>query len=377
MKSLGSHLIKGGLNRKRLVFVAGFAIIAASLLIVSRAATPTTHFEAENSVLSSGAVTGTNAQSSNGQFVQFIQTPTPSPAPPPPVSGWPSAANSGLLVSTTRTMGGADIDTSSWFGSNGFSGNGTEANPYVVDRVRFTGMVTIGAWDAADTDLEGKVVKFTNCRFEGNPGNPTPGGSSFIRTRPSSVDRVIVEDSTLGPNTNLVSTGGPNPAVGGVDIGVYTTKLLTLNRNNIYGAAIAVMIGGNDVAGTSTMQDNFMHDTWSASGDHTDIINGNPSASHVVVRHNYLDGIRTGNTYVTNCFGIYDDAGTISDWTIDNNYIDRCATGILATTSTSRFANPFIVTNNVFGRMSLTRFSARAPSQQSGNTDVNGNPITL
>jgi len=184
-----------------------------------------------------------------------------------------------------------------------------------------------------------------------------------------------VSDSTLGPNTSLAPTGGPNPAVGGLDQVIMSTVPITLDRDNIYGGAIAVMLS-DITTGTSLIADSYIHDTWSSAGDHTDLINGNPRASHVTVRHNTLDGVRTGGAYVTNCLGLYDDDGPYTDWTIDNNYVDHCATSLLATTDTARFGDPFVVTNNVFtSHYSVQRFAARAPSAQSGNRDEDGSPL--
>jgi hypothetical protein len=296
--------------------------------------------------------------------------------PSAPITGWPSTENTGPRIPTTRTLAGAVIDDQSWFVQNKFAGNGTQADPYVIDRVLFTDMVVLGNWE--QSNLTGRWVKFINCRFYGNPGNPTPGGSAFLWAR-DNAPFFIVEDSTLAPNQMPLPTGGTTT---GTDKGIFSYVPFQVRRSNIYGTNIPIgfEIERDETTGV-VIEDNYLHDIWSSAGDHTDIINGNSHASHVVVRHNYLDGIRVGNSYVTNAIGIYDDpvssgSGVIEDWVIDRNYFDRAATMILSTTNRSRFLDPFILTNNSFSnRYSLARVIARSPSRQSGNVDHNGNAL--
>lgn len=315
---------------------------------------------------------------------QAIQFPRGNAAPP---SGdWPDATNSGLLTTTTRTMAGASIDEAAWFGANGFNtGTGTYGDPFVIDRVLFTDIVLLGQSDA--NSFQSQWVKFTNCRFYGNPGNPTPDGSSCIRSRTFG-PHFIVEDSTLGPQGGTIPSGGTSSSDGGVQQAIQAYTSFEARRCNIFGANVLIGISTEQSDGTTIIEDNFLHDIWTAAGDHPDIINGNAHASHVVARHNYMDGHRTGDTYVTNGFGIYDQpddnppnnpAGIITDWTIDNNYLDRCTTMILVPSSTSRFLNPYVLTDNVFtqnvdpGR----RHIGRSPSVQSGNVDQDGNPLSF
>jgi hypothetical protein len=355
------------------VFVAVFAALGLGTLLLVRAATPTANIQPENGTKTGNVATVSDGNASGGQAIQFGSVTAP--------SSWPNASNVGLLVPTTRTFGGVTIDSTSWFTSNGFSGAGTQANPYLVDRVLFTSRVRLGNDDSSN--LSGKWVKFTNCRFYGDPSTPTQGGSADLEAK-YNAPFFIVEDSTLGHSAGTIPSGG-TPT--GTDKAIMSYVPFQAFRNNIYGAAIPVYFETerNETTGV-LVQDNYIHDIWSSglpppNDDHTDVINGNFHASHVTIRHNYIDGIRSGNSYTVNCFGIYDDppgsGGIIEDWTIDNNYIDRCTTLILSSTSSSRFLNPFVVTNNVFARSSGARFSMRTPSVQSGNVDQNGNPVTL
>lgn len=295
----------------------------------------------------------------------------------PPTSVWPNAANTGPRVAPTRTTLGANIDSTAWFRTYGYPGVGTVTDPFVVSRVKFTGAVTLGGWDL--TDLRGKVVKFVDCYFHGNPKNPTEGGSGYLWVRDTG-PRVVVEDSLLGPSATPLLSGGPPSTVGGTDKGLFAYVPFELRRSEVWGANVLVGFETSRGEGPSVIEDNWLHDIWSSSGDHTDIVNGNAHASHVTVRHNYMDGIRTGGSYVTNGFGIYDDpvsssAGIIEDWHLVGNYVDRSASTVMCSTSTSRFRDPFVVRDNVFARHSLQRWACRTPSAQSGNVDTQGTSI--
>lgn len=287
-----------------------------------------------------------------------------------------NATNTGLLVPTTKTLAGAEYASSAdMTAAKGvISGNGSQANPWTIDRVRFTSDVVVGA--GSSTDIVNKYVKFTNCRFEGVPSNPTVGGSACLSAIRSFLPAQIeITDSTSGP------AAGPG-SVGGTDKGFVSYAPLVVRRCNMFGACILYYIETERTEGTSILEDSYLHDIWSSAGDHTDLVNGNFHASNVIVRRNHLDGIRTGNTYVTNAFGIYDDpatsAGIIQNWTIQSNYVRRAATHILSTTSTSRFLGPYVIEDNIFtdefGPVAA-QFSTRTPTSQSNNRDQDGNPI--
>ncbi|HVQ43482.1 MAG TPA: hypothetical protein VMT30_00745 [Candidatus Saccharimonadia bacterium] len=390
-----SQLIKPlrGLSRVRMSVFAGLTAVVGIVVVVAIFAAGTfSAFEPENGTLSGGATVVTASGASGGHAVQFgvgatpTPTPTPTPAPTPtatPVgggpTGWPNASNVGLLVSTTRTMGGVGIDDPSWFSSNGFSGAGTQANPYLVDRVTFTSKVTLGC-GCGGSALGGKYVKFTNSRFYGDGSNPTPDDSRVLFIQDDG-PFVTVQDSTLGPNTPILASGG---TAYGSDKAILSYVPFTAVRNNIYGANVLIGFEIESNEGTTLIQDNFLHDIWSCCSDHTDILNGNFRASHINIQHNYLDGIRVGNSYVVNGIGIYNDNGgcegcaTITDWTINNNYFDRSQTMILATNSTTKFTNPFVVTNNTFiANHATSVFVGRTPSVQSGNVNQNGSALSL
>lgn len=281
-----------------------------------------------------------------------------------------TSANVGLHVATTNTHAGALYDSGSAFAAHAISGAGTSGSPYLIDRRRYTDDVRV-------RDTTGIYAKFTNCKFEGNPGNPTPGGSTFFWNEDTGAF-ITIEDSTF------TTAGGPSlsSTAGGCDLGFRSYVPFTLRRCDLSMANVCVSFEIEQGEAASLVEECYVHHTWSASGDHTDLVNGNFHSSHITARRCKLYGIRTGDTYVTNGFGIYDDpatsAGIIEDWTIESCYVDRCATMILSNTSTSRFLDPFVVTDNILTTdFTVTRSSCRTPSSQSGNRDESGTPITL
>jgi hypothetical protein len=297
-------------------------------------------------------------------------------------SSLPSATNTGLRVSTTVTMAGPSLNSVADLAANGFIiGSGTRTDPYLINKVLFTDTVVLGSGGVSD--LTGKWIKFTNCRFYGNPGNPTPGSSRCLLANPNAA-YFIVEDSTIGPNASLEPTGGTDPAVGGCDKGVFSNVPFEIRRCNVFGCNVQI---GMEIDLSATVytiiQDNYCHDTWSSVGDHTDILNGNFHASRVKILHNYLDGYRTGNSFVTNGIGWYDDpadaTGKWQDLTVDQNYFDRSAVMILMTGDTTRGLDPVRVTRNVFvtANASVDVYSGRSPSLQFANVDENGSPLTF
>jgi len=382
-------LAKASNKRNQLIAISIALIVAVIgyVIVASRASGPFVAVNPASLTLSGNATLITDTSGDKAiQFNAPVVAPPPPPTTPPPtnppVSGWPNASNVGLRVATTRTMSGAGIDDIAWFKENNFPGSGTQSDPFVVDRVLFKDVVNMGRNDTGG--LQGKWVKFTNCRFYGNPGNPTPGGSAGLFASDES-PFFIIEDSTIGPNLPLLSTGGTSA---GTNFGVFSYVPFQMRRSNVYGANILVGFETerNETTGV-LVEDNYLHDIFSASEDHTDIINGNARASHVIVRHNYLDGIRTGNTYVVNGIGAYNDVikdgkncercAVIENWTIEKNYFDRAARMILVPDTTSELLNPLIVRDNTFTNRTNGIYAGRAPSLQSGNVDASGKALSL
>jgi hypothetical protein len=226
--------------------------------------------------------------------------------------------------------------------------------------------------------------RFRNCTFQSQSGSfsSTPDGSNFISVQGAAT----IQDCTFRITGGLNTTGGPaNP---GFDKGIQLLSFqgypggAVITRCDVSGACIPIYMETEQSNALTQIIDCYLHDIWSASGDHTDIVNGNAHASNVLVQGCLMDGVRTGSSLVTNGFGIYDDpstsAGIWKNWTIDHCDLSNCATGLLCTASTSRGLNPFVLTNNVWrGPFSLTPFDGRTPSTQSNNRTGTGAAITF
>ncbi len=68
-------------KRNGLIFIAMFAVVGASLLVISRAATSPVAFEPETGTLAAGATSVANANASGGRVVAFGGAATPAPTP--------------------------------------------------------------------------------------------------------------------------------------------------------------------------------------------------------------------------------------------------------------------------------------------------------
>lgn len=287
----------------------------------------------------------------------------------------------GLRVATTRTRGRytfSDAASISAFGSN-LTGSGTQADPYTIDRVQFTGDVFFSG-----AAIHNMWFKMTNCEVvvDGTTGS-TVDGSAQVKTDFSggvgdaSPACLIIEDSTLHCSGPLASTGGP--LNGGVQYGVAANCPLRVTRCDISGANLPYYIQNLQPV-QSWCRESWVHDVWGiAVIDHTDVINGNAQANYVEISRCWLNGIRgPGSQIAPNNIAIYDDSPPtpVTDWTIDSNYLENSGIAIISTTVPSRFLDPFVVINNIFNT-SAGGFSCRPPSTQYGNVNQNGTPVTV
>ncbi len=98
-------------KRNGLIFIAMFAVVGASLLVISRAATSFMAFEPETGTLAAGATSVANANASGGRVLAFGGAATPAPTPAPTgkvyyISPSGSDTNSGTSTSSPwRTLG--------------------------------------------------------------------------------------------------------------------------------------------------------------------------------------------------------------------------------------------------------------------------------
>jgi hypothetical protein len=292
-----------------------------------------------------------------------------------------TADNVGLHVATTNThASGFLYDSDAAFSGHAIAGNGTQGNPYIIDRRLYQQDVRI-------RDTPTLYVKFTNCKFQGNSGGNstnqgTPAGSSFFWVE-SDGAFCTIEDST-GTTANGPSTD-PDAPGGGCDKGFYFARGgFTLRRVDCSMANVPFAFNTERTDPDSLFEECYGHHIWSTSvsSDHTDVWNGNAHASNITMRRCKAWGIRTGNTYTTNGIGIYDDpadsGGIIENWTIDGCYIDHNATQVLSTGNTSRFLAPFVVTDNIMtDDWTVGGWIARTPTTQSNNRDQDDNPLTF
>ncbi len=282
---------------------------------------------------------------------------------------WPDATNTGCRVATTNIHNGFLYDSVASVTGHAISGSGTQAAPWVIDKRKYTSDIRL-------RNLSGKYVKFTNIVANGNGSGPstTLEGSNYMWIEDSG-PFVTVEDSTF-----VTPAGASTANTGGVDHGFNSYVPFTLRRCNISMACVPVYCEIERNEAGSLIEFNYLHHIWTSPGDHTDIINGNFHASHLTIKDNYLDGVRTGGSVVNNAIGLYNDPnGTqiIEDMHIIHNRFVRYNIGVLSDTNTSRVLGPWEVRDNVFdtqtalGQSGGSPYISRTPTIQSGNT-VNG-----
>jgi hypothetical protein len=311
---------------------------------------------------------GTTATASATVTAPVATTPpvtTTPPATTPPVTTPPATTPPAQVYPASGTWVrpgnvGANVATVTQTRSSLGAPNSADGQWY--ENIKFTGKLSV------------TNQKFRNDIFEQTGSASTVGGSAYVVVNGTAV----FQDSTFRIVGGLNATGGP-AAGKGLDKGIQATRGgMTVLRSDVSGANIPVYFETQPGQGTTLVQDSYLHDIWSASGDHTDIINGNFEASNVVARGNYMDGKRTGASRVTNGFGIYDDIDGWENWTVDHNEILNAATGLLCADNTSRARNPFVVTNNVWrGPFTISAFVGRSPSTQGGNVDGSGRSLTF
>lgn len=345
--------------RQRSSRIASFAALAVALVACSPAgaksgdAQPAT---TTTSATSSSAAESSSAAPSSSSVAPTTTTPRPAPpgTPKPPaqpgMSGWPNAGNTGVKNGNLRPLTGDQLVDVRWLKDHGARGSGNPGDPFVFENYQVDGMVHINVPDST------QVLVQQNRIF---------GGSNHAMWIESGT--VTAQDNSIAPRSGGLSGNG-----------IVAYNRGTFQRNNIWGFNIPIMVQGQ---GPYLVQDNFLHDIWFKAGDHTDVVNVNPNGSNGVIKHNYIDGIRSDGQYTHNGIGIYNDANGGSgnavskNWTIDGNYITRSNHLIFAAASP-----PFVIKNNV-----LTTEFQYAPFHNAlggatdggGNVDQNGKPVKI
>jgi hypothetical protein len=314
-------------------------VAATSTAVLSPLPTPSSSSSAPPSSVSSAPPT-TSSQPTTSAVAPPPALPKPPVAPSQGLSGWPNASNTGVQVSDLKEVRGDQLVNADWIRKQGLPGSGSQADPYRLEKYLVAGMLHVDLPDATNLVVAQSRVY---------------GGDYHALWIENGT--VTVQDTTIAPNGKGLSGNG-----------IVAYHKGTFLRNNIFGFNIPVMVQGQ---GPYLIQDNFLHDVYFQNGDHTDVINMNPNASNGVVKHNYIDGIRSDGDYTHNGIGIYNDAtpgqGTAvsKNWTIEGNYITRSNHLIFAAASP-----PFVVKDNV-----LTTEYKYAPFHNAlgGNADGGGN----
>ncbi|MET1076309.1 MAG: hypothetical protein ABWY11_26945 [Umezawaea sp.] len=317
-------------------------VASTSSAVLSPVRTPdSASSSAPPSSTASSAPSSSSAAPTSSSVVAPPALPKPPTAPSQGLTGWPNASNTGVQTTDLKEVRGDQLVDADWIKKQGLPGSGSQADPFRIEKYLVAGMLHINLPESTNLVVSQSRVyggEFHALWIEGGT--------------------VTVQDTTIAPNGKGLSGNG-----------IMAYRDGTFLRNNISGFNIAIMVQGQ---GPYLIQDNFLHDTYFQSGDHTDVINMNPNASNGVVKHNYIDGIRSDGDYTHNGIGIYNDPGAGSgsnavsrNWTIEQNYITRSNHLIFAAASP-----PFVVKDNV-----LTTEYKYAPFHNAlpGNADAGGN----
>ena len=316
-------------------------VAATSSAVLSPISTPSSSSSAPSSSVSSAPPSSSSSLPTSSAAAPPPALPKPPTAPTQGLTGWPNASNTGVQTTDLKQVNGDQLVNTDWIKKQGLPGSGSQADPYRLEKYLVAGMLHVDLPDSTNLVVSQSRVY---------------GGDFHALWIENGT--VTVQDTTIAPNGKGLSGNG-----------IVAYRNGTFLRNNIYGFNIGIMVQGQ---GPYLIQDNFLHDTYFQSGDHTDVINMNPNASNGVVKHNYIDGIRQDGDYTHNGIGIYNDPGAGSgsnavskNWTIEQNYITRSNHLIFAAASP-----PFIVKDNV-----LTTEYKYAPFHNAlaGNADGGGN----
>lgn len=350
--------------------VAALVVVGIGVaLIVTHASGFFASVEPEQATLSGNAAVVNDTTASTGKALQFnapppVTPPTP-PPPSPPLSGWPDANNTGSpAVSTLRNIGGTTTIDQDWINfalddsrnskSNYMTGSGTQSDPWVLDKVLVSGEM--------DIEISGsKWLKVSNSRIYGNSNY-----GCYINS-----GNVILDHVTVGPSTAQTSRSTALDHV----CSYQASGAFTVAYSNLFGGNVELDVQNS---GPFDIHDNFLHNTYFQSGDHTDVINISPHASNGVIRHNTIDGIRNDGQYTHNGIGLYDQAAVSNDtsctnsctsnWIIEDNLFDRNQYHLFGAVKP-----PYIIRNNAFTTRYQTADKAYFYNAYSGFTDGGGN----
>jgi len=242
---------------------------------------------------------------------------------------WPNASNTGVPSGTTLTPSGAITTTS---------------NNQIIDSKDISGGVVV--------NHTGVIIR--KCRIRSST-------QYVIRNNAVTGTALLVEDCEID---GLNGTGN---SMG------FGDRNITVRRCNIHGTE-----NGANVAGTTTLEDSYIHDLYTGGGAHTDGLQFNQGASSITVRHNYF----AGQSNRTSCIIMWDEGNPQnSNVLIDNNILDGTGAAYPFYAPRQGPLTNVKVTNNrlrkgVFGGYNGGEGSLL--TDRSGNVDdVTGQPIVL
>ncbi len=314
------------------------------------------------------------------------EPPPPTTTEPPPPTGAPAPGSVGLKVSTTRTWAGGRLTDAADFPAAGWSGSGTQADPYLLSRTLVTSQLTLGCGCGSNA-LTNVWVEIDDSWIQGEQGNPTPDTSRMLFVE-NDGPHVTVRRSNLRPGGTLNADGirTDNHCTDNV---ILSYRPIVVEDSWMSGGAVLFRIETETNETGTILRHSELHGICSNAGDHTDVVNENGHGSNALYENNLLDGTRSGGAVVNNAFGLYDDnigqcdsCATTVNHTLRGNRVVHYNIGVLSGTDTARIQGPWVVQDNVFdaptalGQSGGAAYVARTPTAQSGNT-VNGQAVTF
>ena len=269
-------------------------------------------------------------------------------------AGFPSSSNTGVPAGTPMKSVPGQVSSGpgwAWNSSGGYlevSGNGAN----------LTGLKVNGNIDVSANNVTINDVKI-NCGGDGSMG---------ISLRHTS--NVTIENS----NINGLNTGSNRLMVGIKDIYGDGTGTVVQN-DNISKTSTAVQI----YAGT--IENNYIHQPGMTTGDHINGVTTNGDDQPLLIQHNTI----LNNFGQTDAIGLFQDFSTVSNVTINNNFLAGGGYTIYGGMGTYGKTSNIVVTNNTISTMyhpqggyygAVAAFDSTAPGNVwSGNTLSTGQAI--
>ena len=268
--------------------------------------------------------------------------------------GFPAAATTGVPAGTTLKTVPGQVSSGpgwAWNSSGGYlevSGNGAT----------LTGLKVNGNIDVSASNVTLNHVKI-NCGGDGSMG---------VSLRHTS--NVTIENS----NINGLNT---------------TSNRLMVGIKDIYGDATGTVVASDNISKTSTdvqiyagtIENNYMHQHGMVTGDHINGVTTNGDDQPLLIQHNTI----LNNYAQTDAIGLFQDFSTVSNVTINNNFLAGGGYTIYGGMGSYGRTSNIVVTNNTISTMyhptggyygPVAYFDSTAPGNVwSGNTYSTGKAI--